>query len=194
MLWFALHLAAEAHSPPASMPNWTLDRARDQLDTVLPAGNEGSVSPLWAIEDFRAARAQFGRRFGRELLPELLGASLERHYWVATFLAEPTYLRGDPPDVRLALDVLEDGLAKLPEVADPQWRVHLETKLRYLAALYADSLGAHGRAMGHKARLELLLTSAPEVAQASIPAVEASERAAYAAIGASFPSPSAGRR
>jgi hypothetical protein len=154
-----------------------------RLDELLPSGNAGSVSPTWAVEEFRAARARFGKVFAQKMLPEILEDSVERHYWVAIFLAEEPYLRGDPPDRALALTVLERGLAKLPGVADEDERVHLETKVRYVAALYAQALGQSSRASAHKARVEELLRTAPDVASGSIPAVEEAERATFDAIG-----------
>lgn len=155
-----------------------------RLDELLPTGNAGSVSPTWAVEEFRAARARFGKAFAQKLLPDLLEDSVERHYWVAVFLVEEPYLRGDSPDRALALEVLERGLAKLPAVRDADDRVHLETKLRYVAALYAQALGQTGKAAAHKARVEELQRIAPDVALGSIPAVDEAERVAFDAIGA----------
>lgn len=173
-MWFVA-MTAFSQTPEA------MGAAELRLDALLPGG-ESTTSPTWAVEDFRAARATFGGRFERDLLPRLLGSSVERHYWVATFLAEDSYLRGDPPDLRLAVSVLEAALTHVADVPDPTERVHLETKVHYLAAVYAHALGDESRAMAHKAHFERLLVEAPWVAGASIPAVGPAQRAAFASI------------
>lgn len=120
-----------------------------------PAGWAGDKSRLSAV--FNAERKRLGESFELEVM-KYLDADAEKHYWIAAFLEEPSYLHGSEPLFDLSLQIMRNGLVLLKGKTDED-SLGLVFKLNISAALVCHKLDLPSQALLHKTEADQMLRS-----------------------------------
>jgi TonB family protein len=128
---------------------------------------------------FNEERKRLGVRFEDELLRYIAGDA-EKHYWISSFLEEPSYLHGNDPLPYLSLLVKQQGIALLRGKTDED-SLGLTMGLNVTAAVLAERLGFSELAVTYKNDAERLLTTNSALS-GYFPAMSEEERKAYERI------------
>jgi TonB family protein len=116
------------------------------------AGDKENLSTI-----FNAERIRLGDKFDVELL-KYIGRDAEKHYWIATFLVEPSYLHGNKPLPYFALAIQQQGLSLLQGKQDTR-SLGRSVGLNVNSAVLSAELGLYSLAESYKQEAERLLSS-----------------------------------
>lgn len=155
-----------------------------ELDKEVKAqqgGWNGSKQPLASL--FNKERERLGKDFEVELL-KYIGTDIEKHYWISSFLVEPSYLQGNKPLPKLSLLIKNNALTLLRGKEDKESLGYV-VSISVTAAVLSESMELHSLAIAYKADAEKLLSKDKDFI-AWFPAMDEKERKLYDSIGADF--------
>ncbi len=110
-----------------------------------------------------------------------IGGDFDKHYWVSSFLVEPSYLHGNEPLPDLSLRIRNQALILLRGKTDEESLGYTVT-LSIIAAISSAQMGLEPEAIQHKNNAEKILAQDNKF-QGYFPAMYDDERKLYNRIG-----------
>lgn len=141
------------------------------------AGSKQSFANAFNVE-----RKRLGYNFERELI-KYIGDDIDKHYYISSFLVDPSYLHDQSPLPELSLQIMKRGLNYLKARTDED-SLGDTVKLSIKAALLSGQMGRLEEAVTYKSEADKLLSQKP-ILKAWFPAISGEELKFYRRLGAS---------
>lgn len=141
----------------------------------------------WAVSNesfataFNAERKRLGDDFESELI-KYIGDDVKKHYYIPSFLVEPSYLHDQKPLPELSLQIMKRGLNLLEGKTDEK-SLGDTVSLSVRAAFLSAQMGRREEAVTYKSKAERLMSQKP-ILKAYFPATSEEGLKLYRRLGA----------